>query len=125
MHYQGNESYNEMKPDGVIRDLLQEFPDFAKDVDVKQGPYTILSNFAIYLRDGIVDNTINSDELNRAFDFLNNMGASRNLEVQNLLVVGVLEILADTDESTSIAKQKLKNYALESFERVLSGWNNA
>lgn len=114
-----------MDPDKTASALLLKFPEFAKSMSLKEGPYNTFNNFAIYLRDGIVNNKIDNDELNRAFDFLNNMGASKNLEIQNLLVVGVLEILADTDESIRIAKQKLKNYALESFERVLSGWNNA
>lgn len=114
-----------MDPDEITSALFQKFPEFAKSIDLKEDPYSALNNFAIYLRDGIVTNAVGGDELNCAFDFLNSMGVSNNLEVQNLLVVGVLEILADTDESTRIAKQKLKNYALESFERVLSGWNNA
>nr|VFK46850.1 MAG: hypothetical protein BECKTC1821E_GA0114239_10715 [Candidatus Kentron sp. TC]VFK49579.1 MAG: hypothetical protein BECKTC1821D_GA0114238_108116 [Candidatus Kentron sp. TC]VFK62214.1 MAG: hypothetical protein BECKTC1821F_GA0114240_10719 [Candidatus Kentron sp. TC] len=52
-------------------------------------------------------------------------GASGNTEVQNQLVVGVLEILTDTDESRSAAKKNLKGQALELFRQTLSRWNNA
>ena len=114
-----------LKPETVISTLLVEYPDFAKSVDIGEGPYSILGDFAIYLRDGIKKDTMQTDELDRVFNFLNEMGASNDLEVQNQLVVGVLEILADTDESVSLAKRSLKGKALELFERTLSGWNNA
>ena len=45
-------------------------------------------------------------------------------EVQNQLVVGVLEILADTDEALSMTERKLEGQALELFRRTVSGWNN-
>lgn len=119
MHYQAN---SVLKPEMVISTLLAEFPSFAESVDIEEAPYSILSDFAIYLRDGITNDTVQADELNHAFSFLNAMGASDDLEVQNQLVVGVLEILADTDESLSVAKRNLKGQALELFRRTLSGW---
>src|SRR4030066_219645 len=105
--------------------MLMAVPDRnSKFVEIGDGPYSILGDFAIYLRDGIKKDEIQKDELDRAFNFLNEMGASDDIEVQNQLVVGVLEIMADTDESVSVAKQNLKGKALELFERTLSGWNN-
>ncbi|MBI3777902.1 MAG: hypothetical protein HY274_03145 [Gammaproteobacteria bacterium] len=115
-----------MEPEKIASILLLEFPEFSKSADLKEGPYSILGNFAIYLRDGITDNTIRNDELDRAFYFLNEIGSSENnRETQNQFVVGVLEILADTEESVNVMKQRLKGQALELFERVLAGWNNA
>jgi|GEM_PF-2542756 len=122
MHYLDN---SVLKPETVISALLAECPSFAKLADIEEGTYSVLGDFAIYLRDGITNNTLQADGLESAFAFLNKMGASDDLEVQNQLVVGILEILADTDESTSAAKRKLEGRALELFDRTLSGWNKA
>ncbi len=121
MHYLDN---SVLKPETVISTLLAECPSFAKLADIEEGTYSVLGDFAIYLRDGITNNTLQADGLESAFAFLNKMGASDDLEVQNQLVVGILEILADTDESTSAAKRKLEGRALELFNRTLSGWSN-
>lgn len=121
MRYQGNSM---LKSETVISALLEECPRFAKLVDVEEGPYSILGDLAIYLRDGIASNSLQEEELSKAFVFLNDMGASDDPEIQNQLVVGVLEILADTDESVAEAKSKLEGQALELFVRTLSGWNN-
>lgn len=104
--------------------LLKEFPAFAAQVDVDDEEYYILGEFAIYLRDGIVNSTFESEELAHAFRFLNRMGASNDSEVQNQLVVGVLEILADTDQSIQVVRMHLEDRALELFERTLRGWKN-
>lgn len=114
-----------LKPETVISVLLVEFPGFAKLADIEERSYSILGDFAIYLRDGITSNTLQAEELDKAFVFLNEMGATDDLEVQNQLVAGVLEILADTDESLAVTKRKLEGQALELFIRTLSGWNNA
>lgn len=119
MHYQGN---NVLKKEKVISTLLTECPEFAKSVDLSEGAYVILGDFAIFLRNGIERKALQPDELGRCFSFLNKMGESDDLEVHNLLVVGVLEILTDTDDSLAIAKQYLKGHSLKLLERTLSGW---
>ncbi len=112
-----------LTPETVISALLVECPGFEKIADIEEGSYSILGDFAIYLRDGIASNTLPAGELDKAFAFLNAMGVSDDLEVQNQLVVGVLEILADTDESCALAKRKLEGNASALFTRTLSGWN--
>jgi hypothetical protein len=102
----------------IIAELLEEFPDFAKSVDTEEGTFYILGRFGSYLRDGITNDTIQVDELNHAFDFLNQMAVSDDPRVQNQLIVGVLEILTDDPKVAEIAKKKLKNKALEFFENI-------
>lgn len=119
MYYKETKNHIEMQPNEVISFLLKESPKFAASVDLEEGPYSILDDFALYICDGITNDTFEADELDRAFNFLNEMGSSGNIEVQNLLVVGVLEILTDTSESINISKQKLTGQALQLFEQAL------
>ncbi len=58
----------------VVSSLLAECPSFAKLADVEEGVYSILGDFAIYLRDGITNRTLQADDLEDAFSFLNKMG---------------------------------------------------
>ena len=118
MHYQVNKEEN---TESIVSVLAEKCSWFSEFIDWDEGPYSVLGDFAIYLRDDLA----NEKELDDAFDFLNTMGASDDAEVQNQLVVGVLEILADTDNSIAMAKEKLKDHSLELFNRTLSGWNNA
>ncbi len=78
MHYLDNSVLN---TETVISSLLAECPSFAKLADIEEGAYSILGDFAIYLRDGIANNTLKTDDLENAFFFLNKMGASNDLEV--------------------------------------------
>jgi hypothetical protein len=114
-----------MTPDETIPTIRAACPAFSKDVDLTEGPYSILGEFAIYLRDGITNHTISPHEIDRAFSVLNDMGSSSDAEVQNQLVVGVLEILTDNDDVIEFAKNKLEQSALDLFQRVLIGWNHA
>ena len=71
MHYQETKHHIEMQPDEVISLLLKESPKFAASVDLEEGPYSILGDFALYICDGITNDTFEADELDRAFNFLN------------------------------------------------------
>jgi hypothetical protein len=114
-----------LRPEETIDTLVDRFPAFAQSVDLEEGPYSVLSDFAIYIRDNIESDSFASADLENVFEFLNQLGSSENREVQNQLVVGILEILTDTDKCTEMARQKLRGQALGFFERVLIGWNHA
>ena len=120
MHSQVTDSKSD--PEETISCLQSALPDIVKDLDFEEGPYVILSELAIALRDGITDEQFSEDELNAIFIFLNRLGASENTEVQNQLVVGVLEILTDSPETVDVCKQRLIGPALPLFERTQSGW---
>nr|VFK79386.1 MAG: hypothetical protein BECKSD772D_GA0070982_104711 [Candidatus Kentron sp. SD] len=112
-----------LEPNGLVSLLWEKCPSFAEFIDLEEGPYSVLGDFAIHLRDGITNDTLSVDEVDNAFRFLNTMGDSDNSEIQNQLVVGVLEILADTGKSCSVANLKLRGRALALFERTRSGWS--
>ena len=67
MHYQANKTEN---TESIISNLAAQCPWFSDSIDSDEDPYSVLGNFAIYLRDDIVD----EKQLNDAFDFLNRMG---------------------------------------------------
>ena len=114
-----------IRSEDTIDILVSRFPKFAKSADLDEGPYSVLGDFAIYVCDGIESESIATPDLDKIFAFLNELGSSGDIEVQNQLVVGVLEILTDTDKCVDAARQRLRGQALQFFERVLVGWNNA
>ncbi len=112
-----------MKPEETIPQLLQLLPDGVV-LDLDEGPYVILSEFAIILRDGIATDRFSESELESIFEFLNRLGASGDIEIENQLVVGVLEVLTDTSEAISVCRHHLTGKAKSYYERVLVGWQN-
>lgn len=116
-------SFNsELKPEHVLAYIQEEMPRFNDIVDLDDGVYSALGDFAIYLRDGIAERSIPELELKAAFMIMNAMGEAEDLEVNNLLVVGMLEILTDVDVVADVVKKGLEGKAEEFFSRVLSGW---
>lgn len=109
-------------PSETIPLLKIALPDMVDDLDFDEGPYVVLGDLAILLRDQINLGRYSESELNAIFEFLNRLGLSENTEVQNQLVVGVLEILTDSTECIKICRQRLKGSALQLFERTINGW---
>ena len=104
----------------TIDDLLARFPAFSvRTRFLSDGPYTIATDFGLYLLNGIENRTLDSRQLDNAFSFLNCLGRVRDSEVHNLLAVGILEVLTDTNRAIAVARRKLNGNALRSFEEVL------
>ena len=111
----------------VIRSIFDRFPRFSEHADMADiEHYGILGQFALYLRDGISQRTLDDEEVDHAFSLLNEMGAiaERNEEMETLLTVGILEILTDTDESIRLSREKLKGKSLSSFEEAVEFWKS-
>ena len=86
--------------------------------DPAEGVHYNAGLFAIWLRDGIVHKTLSDEAIDRAFEALNRVGAYEDIEIQNQLQVGILEILYDQWESYAAARQKLDGNALQLFDDV-------
>jgi len=114
----------DLKPEEVLYFLRTELVNFDSVVDIDDGVYDALGDFAIYLRNAIAKETLSEEYLRKAFEVMNTMGASKDLQVHNLLVVGILEILADEDQVVIVVRDGLVGYAAELFEKVLKGWNS-
>lgn len=103
--------------------LREALPDFEVRNGLEEGIYSIAGDFAIALRDGIVEKTLSEEQINHAFAALNRIGQIEDFEVQNLLTMGALEILTDDAASIRTARQKLNGRALELFEDIKLFWH--
>lgn len=105
--------------------LLEDFPNFINEMKPDDfQPYMLFGDFGIYIRDLIDRGGYDENELDKIFQFLNEMGNSSNEEVQNLLTVGVLEILTDSNTATMLAQKNLKGTALEDLILIQRYWAN-
>jgi len=113
---------NNKNVDFFLKRILKEFPEFTKEMNPDIYAYDIFGDFGIYIRNKIDSNSISEIDLVRIFNFLNEMGESEDDKVQNLLTVGVLEILTDSQTAMKIAKQHLKNKALKNLISIYKYW---
>jgi hypothetical protein len=98
--------------------LLLDCPFLAGRVDLSEGPYYVMGEIATFIRDGLLPDV----EMDCVFAHFHKM-AEGDLETQNLLVVGVLEMLRDSPQSIARARKELEGGpARPLFERVLKGW---
>jgi hypothetical protein len=105
--------------DDRIRMLLQNCPFLIDRVDLSEGPYYIMHQATASIRDG----ELSDAEAASVFAHLNKM-AELDVDTQNLLVVGVLEVLTDTPQSIERTRAGLDGGAARFlFERVLKGWS--
>ncbi|MEO3430495.1 hypothetical protein AAFN88_16675 [Pelagibius sp. CAU 1746] len=81
-----------------------------------------MSNFAFFVVDGIETGNFTEGETENAFQFMNDLGSSDSLDIQNLLVVAIFEKLVDSEECRKVAHQRLEGKARDLFERTLAGW---
>jgi hypothetical protein len=91
---------------------------FEVPTDPADEAYCNAGLFAVRLRDGIVGKTLSKETIDRSFAALNRIGMSDDVEIQNQLQVGILEVLYDEWESYTAARQKLNGRALQLFEDV-------
>ena len=113
------------KPEQTVARLVEALPNFTECIDLEEGPYIVLGEFAILLRDGIDSGELSAKQQKEVFDFLNIFGMSDNPEIQNQLVVGIFEILADTQKTAAVCRTRLSGPSLVLFERALAGWSIA
>jgi hypothetical protein len=105
-------------PDDRIRRLLRDCPFLIDRVDLEEGPYYITYQIAESLGNG----KLSDAEAASLFGYFNKM-AGLDLDTQNLLVVGVLEVLTDTPQWIARTRAGLDGGpARFLFERVLEGW---
>lgn len=108
-----------------IQILLKDFPNFINKMKPDDfQPYMLFGDFGIYIRDLIDCGNYNENEIDKIFEFLNEMGKSSDEEVQNLLTVGVLEIVTDSNKAVLLAREKLKGTALEDLILIQKYWSD-
>lgn len=85
-----------------------------KEIDLLDGVYLFMNDFAIFLSKEI-EKDPTSVIVNKAFLFINDIGESNNLEVLNILKVGVLEILYS---SKDIDRKLVSDFLSKKTKRV-------
>lgn len=110
--------------EAISTELMNRFPEFVAKMqpdDIQ--PFMLFGDFGIYIRDLIESKKYTTKALHEIFDFLNEMGQSESEEVQNLLTVGVLEILTDSAKAMEVANQQLYGEALKNLQAIKQYWN--
>lgn len=103
--------------DSRVQGLLVVCPAIEPLLDLDEGPNSVLSQVGVLLRERRLEP---ADEI-AVYEYVNEL-AGDDRETQNLLVVNVFEVLADTPEAIAVAREKLSGNALFLFERVVRGW---
>ena len=115
-------SQSGLKPEDIFALIKEKIPTFKSIYDIDDGIYCILGDFAIYLKDSIDEGTISDIDLENAFEIMNMMGSTKDIELHNLLIVGVLEILTDSKKVIEVIRQGLEGEAAQFFEEAISFW---
>ncbi len=119
MHYKDSKKIGH--GDARVRAFLESCPFLGAKVDLAEHAYYIMGQVASLVRDG----KLTDDEERCVFGYFHTMAESEP-ETQNLLVVGALELLADTTYSIARTRKGLRDGpAAFVFERVLKGWASA
>jgi|SRR5882762_9560056 len=104
----------------AVQALLRDCPWLVDRLDLSEGVHYVMNQVALLLRGAELPDA----EMNCLFLHLNKM-ANGDTETQNILVVGVLEVLTDTPASIERARAGLDGGpARFLFERVLKGWDS-
>lgn len=102
-----------------VRQLLKRFPDMpvAGYEENLELPYVIYGEaLTTYIKKLAVTN--DSNHLMHIFDFLEEMANCEDEEVQNLLQVGVLEVLWDDRQLYFIARKYMHQKTADIFKRI-------
>ncbi len=111
--------------DTCVEAMTKEIPELLESgAEFDPGlPNDAFGTLALYVIDRIRSSRDEDAHLlRRAFALFNRMAVSGDEDVENLLVVSVLEILADEREVHPFAREQLSAEANGLFERVLRGW---
>jgi hypothetical protein len=103
--------------DPAIEALLSACPFLARRVDLSDEPYCIAGRVATLLCDG----ELSDAETDCVFAHLNKM-AEGDEDTQELLMIGIFEVLIDSPQLIAAAREKLQAPARALFERVLDWW---
>ena len=108
-----------MNEGSLYQELIENFPELRDSFDPNTGIYCNFGELGLSIRDEIVKKQFGVEFLDRAFRYLNNLANSADREVLNLLSVGVLEILTDSEDSVCFARKNLNGKALIMLEDLV------
>lgn len=108
----------------VLKSLLFDMvPEYAKDYaeeDVfEEGIYFFMCDFATHLGKELSINN-SSSFVKNAFKYINHLGESHNLEILNIVHVGILEILYTTE---SLDRNMVSGLLCEKLKIYFNNWS--
>jgi len=104
--------------DPVIEKLLSRCPFLRDGVDLTEGPYYVAGQVARVISSG----TLSDSEAASVFSHMHEM-AEGDIQVRNLLMVGILEVLTDSEDSIERTRVGLGYGPARSlFEETLNFW---
>jgi hypothetical protein len=107
----------------TVETLLERVPELAASHDVDpEVPYAVFGEFGSFLCEQARRHPPDDELLRRCFAFIDEMAASDDDEVLNILVTGTFEVLSDDDNCSALAKRMLDRPAAALLDRVEKGW---
>lgn len=104
---------------GLIRFLISKIPEF-REQSLKlnsDSAYLNFGYFAVFLIDTI-ERGGDEDLVDRSFKLLNDLVSLEDTNINTMLRVEVIEMLADNKKSIPLCKEKLEGPALILFDKV-------
>ena len=99
----------------MIKDKLYEMvPEYSNEKNNEDGIYFFMNEFTLSLIDEIEQSQSNKF-IDNSFEFINHLGESNNLEILNIVKVGVLEILYTSE---NLKRQKIEKLLSEKLRLI-------
>lgn len=104
----------------IIKDRLYEMvPEYSYYKNEETGIYLFINEFTSSLIDEIEQSQSNKF-IDNSFEFINHLGESNNLEILNIVKVGVLEILYTSE---NLKRQKIEELLSEKLRLIFRGFS--
>jgi hypothetical protein len=96
--------------------LLTKVPEIKAFIDERDlaSPYVVFAMAIGALKASVIDD----DVANRAFDVLNELAETGTCELENLVQIGALELVADDDRLRRLAEARLRPHAMRLLREV-------
>lgn len=106
----------------LIREHCNNVDDLVSEEAKQSGNLFVLAELSHYLIDSVIDKGKIRPHVDDIFGALNSLGEMERIDIDDLLMVGVFELLLDSEDVVSLAHAKLKGGALQLFNETLSIW---
>ena len=104
----------------VSKLLFKRFPELKDKILLKEINYGVFGEFAEIIDEGISFKELDEVRLSQYYEFLNEIGESKDDQLINLLEVAVFEGLICSYYTINASKKYLKGNALILYEKVLN-----
>jgi hypothetical protein len=119
MHYRDYNTPNITRKD--IFDVAREqLPEVEENLGETVGAYHLFGNLALYLEENVGTCRLNDEFISRAFGLMNKMASHNDPEVQNILIVGFMEVAVGNERIMPLLREHFSPEGLSLLERVIS-----